>query len=197
VEGITYIKQRVNVIDWTGSGILKFRVDSDFMTSSIGFLNGFQIVQVGTVPQPLPYCTGGTSVGGCSASLSWSGDPSSSAISGFTISMVGADAQRAVVMAYSMAPSNTPFSFGSTSRQCLAAPRQRLIRPPDSTGGTPGLCNGQVTIDLQLALGALSGPPLGPMFPGVSLYVQGWYRDSGNGSSGVASSDGLCVTLTP
>jgi len=162
-----------------GSVMSVFDVDGDGFANACDPLNS--------------YCTSGVSLAGCTPTIRASGVPSVSAANGFVISVDNADADRAVQIFYSVSGvSSTPFGAGFL---CIATPRQRMGMLQNS-GGTPGLCDGSVSRDLQDW--ALSHPAaLGmPFVSGATLYFQGTVRDAGNVKNRVMT-DAFFVTLLP
>ncbi len=142
------------------------------------------------------YCTAGTSVNGCVASMAGVGTPSASAASGYTVTASSMDGLRPSGMFYGLGAAATPLGQGN-SLLCTTAPRQRLFSPLVSSGGTGGACDGSLTIDLNTWM---STHPTGlgsPFAAGQVLYVQAFNRDNGNPSKNLVLSNGLAVTLCP
>lgn len=138
------------------------------------------------------YCTAGTSVGGCVASISGFGIPSSNAPSGFDVVVGAVPGQRNGMLHYGFAPAAVPFAVGSSSFRCVAAPFQRLGAL--SSGGVAGQCNGSLALDLNTWLSTHPSALGAPYFAGQTLFVQGWFRDPG--APGAANlSNGLTFSL--
>src|SRR5207237_5930290 len=121
-----------------------------------------------------PYCTSATSSSGCTPSLSASGFASATATSGFTLSCTNLDGARRIQLFYGLSgPAATP--WGGTSLLCVRAPLQRM--PGLLSGGTPGACDGAVSVD-WLAYVASTPSALGfPLQPGTVVHAQCMARD--------------------
>ncbi len=139
------------------------------------------------------YCTAGTSLAGCVATVGASGQASASAGAGFVVSATNVDGGRMGLFYYGVnGPVATPWGQGSTSYRCVAAPYQRCGSL--SSGGTPGACDGVFAFDWNsfiaahpLALGA-------PFQGGERVWIQAWYRDPG-APKGTQLSNGLSFSV--
>lgn len=194
--------------DWSGAHVLgstfvrdNCRVQSGSITitlrtlSGFGSFNGMQLRQIDTTGGPQNYCVSAVSVNGCTPSMAASGTPQAGGASGFTVSAINTDGGRIGGLMYGLSPSISPFGSGATL--CVGAPRKRLFNRPTISSGTPGLCDGAISIDL---LAFITANPLtlgAPFAAGDTVYLQGWYRDVGLGSKNIATTDGLKVTFTP
>jgi hypothetical protein len=122
------------------------------------------------------YCTAGTSTNGCVPALSWSGAPSVSASSGFTLQCSAIEGQKLGVFFYGASGALIqPWSASSTSVLCVRLPTQRTAA--QSTNGTPGVCDGAFALDF---LAYMSANPLAlgqPLLAGQRFNAQVWYRD--------------------
>ena len=146
-------------------------------------------------PSVFTYCTAGTSVNGCSASISGVGTASASAPSGFTIAANGVDGLRAGIVFYGASGAFIqPWGTGGTSLLCVKTPTQRT--GVQSSGGTLGNCDGALTLDFNAFRAANSGALGQPMFAGQSFDAQVWYRDPGSVKNTILS-DALAFTLAP
>lgn len=186
VYGSTYVSDTTLV----AGGTLSFTLASPVTT--FGNCNGFQLLR--TEPAA-SFCYAGGSINGCFPSISGAGVPSIGAGSGYLVTMSGADGLRLGGMFYGLLPANLPFGTG-TARVCNLGPRQRL-GPSALSGGTFGACDGGFGSDLMLFLATHPGAIGQPFAAGDTLYVQGWNRDSGNGSANISTSDAIAVTLDP
>jgi hypothetical protein len=138
------------------------------------------------------YCTAGTSAGGCVASISGFGIPSTNAPSGFDVVVGAVPGQRSGMLHYGFAPAAVPYAAGSSSFRCVAAPFQRLGAL--SSGGAAGQCNGSLALDLNTWLSTHPSALGAPYSAGQTLFVQGWFRDPG--APGAANlSNGLTFSL--
>jgi hypothetical protein len=140
----------------------------------------------------------GSSNSGCTPLIGWTGTPSATAPSGCTITATGMDGQRLGGFFYglSYAPINIGAGAGGTSWFCGPAPRQRM-NPFGNTNGVIGGCDGARSIDVNTWMTNNTDGLGAPFVSGLTLYIQGWNRDSGNPSSGLNITDGLAVTLCP
>ncbi|MCC7014020.1 MAG: hypothetical protein IT454_15795 [Planctomycetes bacterium] len=141
------------------------------------------------------YCTGSTSVSGCTPTMSSSGTPSASASSGFNINCDDLPAQRNAVVFYGITGRQAQqWSAGSTSFLCVKPPTQRTLA--QNSGGTPGLCDGTIGFDLLGFFAANPGALGQPIANGTTLDVQTWYRDPAAPKT-TNLSDALEIALCP
>ncbi|MCY3001640.1 MAG: hypothetical protein NTV21_07540 [Planctomycetota bacterium] len=164
--------------------------------SGFGSINGFEIAQAigGTSGAAVTNCPSGGSLNGCFPNLTYAGNTSFAANDGYLFCVV--DGNRSGGFFYGLRPADgMPFGTG-TAKFCVAPPRVRLGGILNS-GGTTGICNGVFQFDMDQWWN--SGPTgLGlPPTVGQSLYFQAWLRDAGNGSSNIATSNGLRLTFQP
>lgn len=139
------------------------------------------------------YCAAGTSSQGCTPALSWSGTPSASATSGFTLWLHAADGQRASLLFYGVGPFPAPFASTTAGAACVLAPIQRVAKP--FTGGSAGACDGLTSVDWN-AWRALHPQALGsPFAAGAVLFAQAFVRDGAAPSSSVFA-NAVKFTLT-
>lgn len=144
-------------------------------------------------PTTNTYCTAGTSTLGCSATLSSSGTPHAAATSGFVLTATGLDAQRQGMIFYGVS-GRIALAWGATSSfLCVKTPTQRT--PVANSGGTPGACDGTISIDWSqfVAQNAVLGTPFQA---GSIVQSQAWYRDPPSSKS-TALSDALEFTVQP
>jgi hypothetical protein len=145
--------------------------------------------EAGTI---IPYCTAGTSVNGCSPTLTTIGTPSVSQPSGFYVVTTGNDGQRNGGFFYGITGAQaTPFAAGY---MCVRAPRQRT--PVINTGGGIGLCNGAQFEDINVFATTHPGALGVPLMTGITYYFEGYNRDSGSPGNLVMSS-AAAVTFLP
>jgi Tol biopolymer transport system component len=129
-------------------------------------------------PQPVVYCTAGTTSNGCTASIAASANPSASLASPCNITVVGVEGQKLGLVFYGVDNAGfTPlvWTAGSTSFLCVKPPTQRTA--VHSSGGSAGLCNGTLGVDwnaFQIANPAALG---NPWSAGNKVFVQAWFRD--------------------
>jgi len=127
---------------------------------------------------PFTYCVAKTNSCGGTPALSFSGTPSASATSGFMLDASGAGFGKAGLVIYTdQGQGNQPFQGGTL---CIALAGLRRGPAVFETGGTPGMCNGTFSLDLNaFAAGQAGGNPQGYLsVPGTQINVQQWGRDS-------------------
>jgi hypothetical protein len=145
---------------------------------------------------PLVYCTAGTTANGCAASISASAQPDVAHSNGCVAAVNGVDGQRTGIVFYGLSSLVQPWcsAGGGTSFLCVKPPTQRS--PPQSSGGTIGLCDGALTLDwnaFQLANPSSLG---NPWLAGTKAFVQGWFRDPASCKT-TSLSDALELTYQP
>jgi hypothetical protein len=92
------------------------------------------------------YCEPSLSASGCQAALATTGSPSATAPAGFTVSARDLAGASEAVLLFGTGPQPVPWG-GGTSFQCIASPGGRSAL--QATAGTPGACDGSVSIDLN------------------------------------------------
>ena len=121
---------------------------------------------------PVSYCTAGTSTSGCQAVISASGVPSASLVSGFELGASGVEGGK-----------DGLFFFGTSGRQASpwgSGTSYQCVIPPVRRGGllvgtgTPGTCDGSVSLDPNARWTALPQQNPGS---GAVVQAQLWYRD--------------------
>jgi Tol biopolymer transport system component len=123
------------------------------------------------------YCTGGTTTHGCVASISSTGVPSASSISGFTISASSVEGRRLGTVIYGIDNSAfvaLPWGQG-TSYQCVKQPWQRT--GIQVSGGTLNACDGSLSLDWCTFVATHSSALGCPFGAGVRVFAQAWFRD--------------------
>jgi hypothetical protein len=121
------------------------------------------------------YCTSGTSTNGCSAVMSYSGLPSTTAGSGFQLTCSNVEGQRFGLILYGAAPGGALWAINGTSYVCVAPPQGRTNS--QQSGGTLGACDGSFTLDFNHFIAGNPTAVGSPYSPGQVLYAQSWYRD--------------------
>jgi hypothetical protein len=148
------------------------------------------------LPEPVSYCTAGTSASGCQALLSATGTASATAPSGFTISAATVEGQKDGLFFFS-ANGQQANSWGNgTSYQCVVPP---VVRTPTMAGvGTIGLCDGSFALDLNALWCPTCPKPAKNPGPGATVQAQLWYRDPANTSNQTTSlSDAIEFVVGP
>ncbi len=126
--------------------------------------------------------------------ITMNGFPKASSSSGFTVSATNLAAGEFGLLVYGdQGPANLPFFGGAL---CVNGP-SRALAMVDTTG-TPGQCNGVLSIDMNsFAAGLLGGSPLPSLaIPGTTIHCQYWDRDPAN-SFGVVLSGAFKYTVCP
>lgn len=122
-------------------------------------------------------CTSGTTTHGCTPAIGASGVPSASASSGFVIGVSSVEGLKQGLIFYGV--DNSGFAAlpwgASSSVLCVKPPLQRTI--PQSSGGTPNLCDGALAFDWNAFRAAHPGALGSPFNPGLRVFAQGWFRD--------------------
>ena len=132
--------------------------------------------------EPTNYCTAGTSASGCQASLSATGVASATAPSGFALSASTVEGAKDGLFFFGVnGRQASPWGNGS-SLQCVVPPVKRagLL----SATGTPGLCDGSFTQDLNALWSAKPAKNPGS---GATVQAQLWHRDPQNTSNRTTS----------
>jgi hypothetical protein len=140
------------------------------------------------VPAPASYCTAGTSSAGCQALLSSSGLPSASAAAGFVVDAVGLEGGRVGIVFFGTSGRQAKPWGPTSSFRCMLPPVRRT--PPQTSGGSPGACDGTLLLDLNAFWSANPGANPGA---GTLVQIQAWVEDGAPG----ALSDALEVCLAP
>lgn len=137
-----------------------------------------------TNPVTIADCqTGATSTQGCNSVATFSGSPSATSASAFTLNIGGMNAQVNGVVFYGITGANSA-TWNTISTLCVKPPTQRLNGIPGASGntnGTVGLCDGAYSLDFNDIIQGVFPGLLGvPMSAGQQVNVQGWQRDPVN-----------------
>ena len=125
----------------------------------------------GYCPAAEVYCTAGSTSSGCQAALSTLGAPSASAGSGFVVLAGEVEGGVQGLFFWGRSAQALPWQGGS-STLCVAAPQKRT--GVQSSGGTPGACNGTFALDFN---GWMQANPAKAPQVGERVYLQAWFRD--------------------
>jgi hypothetical protein len=142
------------------------------------------------------FCTAGTTTNGCVPSISGLGTPSATFASAFTIVANEVEGVRPGLFLYGTDVHGfTPSPWGgSSSFMCLKAPTQRAGL--QGSGGTPGNCDGTLSLDWNAFVLAHPGLLGVPFAPGDDVYAQAWFRDPSSPATTMLS-DGLRFRMQP
>ena len=126
---------------------------------------------------PVNFCTSGTTSAGCTATISASAQPSVSFAQPCSLTVSGVEGQKTGIIFYGLTQLPQPWCVlgGGSSFLCVKPPTMRSA--PQSSGGTAGACNGQLTLDWNLFQSANPAALGAPWVAGDKAYVQGWFRD--------------------
>ena len=125
--------------DATGTTLAVGAPNADSVVGNSGsaFLYGNAIAG-----RAVPYCTAGTTGSGCRAAISGVGTPSASAASGFDLVTSNLEGEKQGLLFFGTSGRKAvPWGAGSSYR-CVEPPVQRT--PAQSSGGTPGTCDGSL-----------------------------------------------------
>jgi hypothetical protein len=139
----------------------------------------FDVCGVQTSVAPTVYCTAKTNSLGCIPTIGFTGAPSATSGSGFTLSATQVINNKPGLLLYSnTGPAAAPFQGGF---RCMNTPVRRSV--PINSGGNPppNDCSGTYSIDMNaFAVGALGGTPQAYLtVPGTQINAQFWGRDNG------------------
>jgi hypothetical protein len=139
---------------------------------------------------PVVYCPGGTSANGqCTPSISNTGVAYNGAASGFTIRALQLPGERSGSIIYGLNGA-TQSPWGTTSYVCMNRPRYRT--GVQNSGGTAGVCDGEIALDFNAWLTARGYT----MIDGALICAQAWYRDPA-AALGSNLSDAIRFTMCP
>lgn len=149
--------------------------------------------RLGLTPMLATYCAPTATSDGCLPQISAFGVPRA-ANSGFTLSVVAAPAQRLGLVFYGVTGArHIPYGVGA-SVLCIQHPLQRT--PIQATGGTPGLCDGTLSVDWNQFVSTQVAPVGTPFLGGRTVWAQAWVRDPG-APDGAVLTDAVWFTVCP
>jgi hypothetical protein len=153
-------------------------------------------VGVGVITATLPcrsavsYCPQDLTSGGCAPAVSGIGTPSVS-MGSFDVQASAMPGKVNGLFFWSTVSDIPPFWGVQTKARCVLSPAVRT--GIQSTGGTKGVCDGALTLDWFDW--ASSHPAKAPTV-GTTVYVQGWFRDTG-AASNTAFTPALAFSICP
>ncbi len=126
------------------------------------------------------FCAGKQNSCGSLPSISATGQSSASATSGFQVVGSDAHANEVGILAYTHAGAAFPPVPFFGGELCLRFPLRR--GPVVPSGGTPGLCDGVLSLDMNAFASGNAGGVPAPflLVPGTTVHCQWWGRDSGD-----------------
>jgi hypothetical protein len=129
---------------------------------------------------PVDYCTARANAIGCVPKIAWSGRPSASLGSGFTISCQNVRNLRVGVLVFGLGgPDVRPF-HGATL--CVRPPLLRTKLYDSGGSGTGDDCTGTLSLDFNAFIAGQPSSSLLRM-PGIVIHAQWWMRDSSASAS--------------
>ena len=144
---------------------------------------------------PQAYCEGKVNSLGCTPAMTFTGQPSAGASSGFVVGAQDELADKLGMLLYGVTgAAATPFQGGTL---CLAG---AILRTPAQSSGGAGGCSGAYAIDINaFAHGLLGGNPHPVLLtPGATVWCQVWGRDPGFAPPNNTSlSNGLRYVVLP
>jgi hypothetical protein len=164
-------------LDFDGNGIAEWVAcgpDSYNIATNAGVLD-----VISTFPAtPVVYCTGKTNSLGCVPALGYSGAPSASSASAFTLTTSQLLNHRSGLSFYGFRPLAIPFQGGT---MCVTTPSLRL--PIADSGGSAlpaNDCSGVLAYDFNARIQSAVDPLL---TAGQEVFLQSWARDSASAST--------------
>lgn len=140
------------------------------------------------------YCATNVTPNFCAPRIIGSGCPQVSRPSGFSLTAQDLQGNRSGLIAYSSGSQQVPFASGNPSTLCLQAPIQRTNL--QSSGGTPGQCDGSFSLDFLAWVASQPGALHTPLVAGTTLHFQAYVREPAY-PKGACLTDGWRVTLEP
>jgi predicted outer membrane repeat protein len=136
----------------------------------------------GACPPIFSYCTNPASSSGCVSSFGWTGTPSASFATPFTIHVSEVEGQRQALFFYGVGGADAAPFTSTVSTRCVATPVQRTAT--QSSGGAAGACDGTLQLDWNAQRAAHPGALGEPFAVGDTVWMQAWIRDpAGPGST--------------
>ncbi len=183
--------------DWVYGGVKSLEDEVGGVPAKIALLQtltspGVQTTYITTGPDN--YCTAGTSTSGCKAIISAAGQASTTASTGFVVSVTGAEGQKDGLFFYGQNGKQANAWGNGTSLQCVVTPVKRGGLQGGT--GTVGACDGIFSQDLNARW-----CPTCPKWPGHApapgkMQIQFWHRDPLNTSNQTTSlSDAIEVDV--
>ena len=145
------------------------------------------------VPQPVTYCTAGTTTNGCVASIGVDNGPSVSLANPCNITVTTVEGNKSGLIFYTVNGQNNQ-AWNATSFLCVKSPTQRT--PTQTSTGTAGQCDGTLSLDWNAYQSSTPGAVGQPWSAGDVVQVQAWFRDPPAGKA-TNLSNALEMTYAP
>jgi hypothetical protein len=128
-------------------------------------------------PNPVVYCTAGTTANGCVASISATANPNVAHTTPCQISIASVEGQRTGIVFYGLSSFPQPWCSlgGGSSFLCVKTPTMRT--GVHSSGGSLNQCDGTLSLDWNAFQLSHPGALGAPWVAGNKAFVQGWFRD--------------------
>jgi len=181
----------LSIEDFDGDGRLDMMVLGEPLAFGAGWYYPGAVLLQGTGNgAPSAYCESQPSSLGCAPFMGWTGAPSASAGSGFTITVSDLLSNRTGILFYGKSGAQgTPFGGGM---MCVASPVKRTGL--QSSGGNPPPvdCSGSISFDFNAWIAAGVDPTL---VPGQAVWAQYWSRDPQAVGTNTNLSDALTFSI--
>jgi hypothetical protein len=150
----------------------------DWAAGDIGNMTDWELCFDSGGAPPVSYCTpSGPNSDGCTTAISAPVNPNTSHTSGCVITVTDLPGNRSAILFYGINGSqavNWCAPGQGTSQLCVVGPPWRT--GIQDTGGTPGLCDGTISLDWDAYQLGNPGAMGQPWSAGDMAWVQGWYR---------------------
>jgi hypothetical protein len=176
--------------DIDGDGIDDFALSDPSFNGSCGRVR----LYAGSAERVISYCTAGTTTNGCTPQLTFSGTPSASAATPFSLSAPGLEGNKVGFVIYGVSGAQAAPWATNVHLLCVRSPLQRtpLVNP----GGTNGQCDGVLVFDWNAYTQSHPSSLGQPFQSGDRVWAQGWFRDPASTKT-TSLTDALAFQLAP
>ena len=171
------------------SGVTRVKFQPDVNAISGPWSLGIDNPRLSFQGSPTTYCEAQQNSLGCSAALTWQGQPSVSSSAPFDVTATQLVPGATGVFFYGHAATEIPTLGGLV---CILPPILRT--PVQGTGGTGGSCSGDLSIDVNAYVQSGVDPAL---VAGANVHLQAWSRDTGSPFGGSSLTNALRFTVCP